>query len=166
MAEKRENSTGIDRNEAIKQRWVSQLSQIDAPGDWKFESHFPEAKTAGLIIWDASGMAHHFRLWCTDWSIEFINVPEDPDESIPVHPGIQGPLDKTLYDTDGIPPAVSKRLKQLEVTPCWEDACDPGNHSFDVRVRLEPMIYCTKCKNSKAVLSWLGHHVPVSKVEV
>lgn len=75
---------------------------------------------------------------------------------------IEKPASKR-YVRDGPPTAVLEILDALGLTPSWNDACVDGAHTFVVKgeeTRFESVV-CETCGNGQAVLSWLGHHVPI-----
>jgi hypothetical protein len=118
-------------------------------------------EVTGLIIWDAGGRAHHFRLYDTTKAV-FIESPDNPEAKIVIDPyDDQG--DDTVYVTGGIPTGVDERLAAMDLSPGWSEACHDGEHDFE-RNRPGPntdgCVWCRKCKNLRSTLSWLGHAVP------
>lgn len=146
-------------------KWVDELVKFDGPGDATIVDgpspmgYYP-ADLTGLIVWDASSSTHQFRLY-RDGSVYFIKCPEHPEAPIELDPILDPYPDRTLYETDGVPPAVSERIEALGLLPEWDSACPDGEHDFELidGFRGHQIHECTKCEARPGRLSWLGHDV-------
>lgn len=155
------------------EKWHDALDAYDGPGEgcfvedyrWRNSIAFV-GELGGLIVWDAGGRAHHFRLYC-DETVRFIESPEDPDAHITIDPLTADP-DDTVYLTTGLGRAVTEHLEALEVTPRWQGVCRDGAHEFETvnEGHHAEFVRCEVCGNSRSTLSWLGHAVPVGDADV
>jgi hypothetical protein len=161
--------TTPERDAGLLDTWKRRLDAVDAPGEAVLVDEYrpsgliaPEdvSEVAGLVVWDADGVAHHIRLH-RDESATFIESPSDPDAPIGIDP-MSHPVDRRTYLSTGVPEAVSERLDALGVRPRWGEACDDGSHTFVVENAGSKHEFkkCRRCGLPRATLSWLGHAVP------
>jgi hypothetical protein len=153
----------------LLRKWQSALEEYRGPGDAHlvtgyrpsgFVAPIDAPEIAGLAIWDATGTAHHFRLY-RDEKIALIESPDDP-RAPPVVDPMRMPRSDPAEHPCGPPAEVLERLDALGVELTWADTCDDGEHEFETanEETARPFIHCVDCSQKAHTLGWLGHSIP------
>lgn len=119
-----------------------------------------------LRIQDSTGLAHDFRLSIRE-TAEFVTIQQNPDANYWYDPMSVYRPGTTVYQSTGVPDAVTEVLDALDVTPLLSDACADGEHEFEQlpQERSPTLHRCSRCENSVSILSWIGHAVDMPESE-